>query len=130
MSDDTDKTIQAASLAVTGPNTPDNVSVTKREDRLSNAMRNLAGPALCAMITFVIVILSFGTYVHIWSPLTEAARVGYVGGIGVALSLMVGVLVWRLDGSKLNHLEVKMGPGSLSMGDKDDASGNGSIKVG
>lgn len=116
MTEAVDATIAAASAAITGPGTPDSVQVTQRESGISLWMRSLAGPALCVIIIGIIVILSWGSTWHLWTPATEAIRAHYVGGVGVALALMVGVLVWRLDGSKLGHIDVKMGPASFNMG--------------
>ncbi len=122
MADNLTETVAAAAAAVTGPDTPEAVHVSNKEDRLTLWVRNLAGPAICGMVMFVIVVLAFGAlkWFNLWTAATEGIRAHYVGGIGVALSLMVGVLVWRLDGSKLSRLDIKMGPGSLSMGDKDE----------
>lgn len=117
MTDQASATIAAAAAAITGEGTPEAVKFTQRDDRMSIWARNLAGPAICAMIIAIVVLLAWGPQMHIWTAVTEAIRAHYVGSIGVALALMLGVLVWRLDGSKLGHLEVKMGPGSLSMGD-------------
>lgn len=114
-------TVAAAAAAVSGPNTPDSVHVSNNEDRMTLWTRNLAGPAICGMIAGVIAILSFGSLRnYLWTNASEVVRVHYVGAIGIALALMIGVLVWRLDGSKLRRLDIKMGPGSLSMGDDDD----------
>lgn len=123
MADEIAKTVEAASAAVKGPDTPDSVKITNREDDFSLWMRNLAGPAISGLVILVIAILSFGTKMPwvgpLWTAVSEIVRVHYVGAIGIACALMLGVLIWRLDGSKLGRLEVKMGPGSLTMGEDD-----------
>jgi len=122
MADDTTPTnvadtVKAVAEAVTGPGTPDAVSAVAREDRLTLWMRNLAGPALCAIIVLVIGVLSnLQTLVKVaplWTELSEVVRVHYVGGIGVALAIMVGLLIWRMVAGKATRIEVKAGPGSF-----------------
>lgn len=118
------QTVAAAADAVTGPNTPDAVKVTRNEDWLTILSRALSGPAISAMLIFVIVILSFGTKLPwvgpIWGGVSEVVRANYVGGIGIALTVMLGILIWRSDGTKLGRLEVKIGSGSLTMGTDND----------
>lgn len=110
-------TVKAVAEAVSGPGTPDAVSAVAREDRLTLWMRNLAGPALCGVIVLVIIVLSnLQTLVKVaplWTELSEVVRVHYVGGIGVALAIMVGLLIWRMVAGKATRIEVKAGPGSF-----------------
>lgn len=115
MTDDLTKVAQAA--AVTGPDTPEAVKVSLRDDRMTVWMRNLAGPAICGMIAGVISLLAFGGrkegFRPLWTSASELVRAHYVGGIGIALALMLGLLIWRLVGGRPSRIEVKAGPGSV-----------------
>jgi len=118
---DAPETLAEATAAITGtitgPGTPDAVHAVAREDALTLWMRNLAGPALCAIIVLVIVTLSnlqtLVGVVALWGEVSEITRVHYVGGIGVALAIMVGLLIWRMVAGKPTRIEVKAGPGSF-----------------
>lgn len=119
------ETVNAVASAVTGPGTPDAVKATAREDGLTLWMRNLAGPALCGIIVLIIAVLAnLQTLIpgvgSLWTELSEVVRVHYVGGIGVALAIMVGLLIWRMVAGKATRIEVKAGPGSFVLeGDTD-----------
>lgn len=109
--------VATAAAAITGPGTPDAVHAVAREDALTLWMRNLAGPALCGIIVLIVVILSnLQTLVGVealWGAISEVTRVHYVGGIGVALAIMVGLLIWRMVAGRPTRIEVKAGPGSF-----------------
>lgn len=109
-----------ASAAVTGPGTPNEVSVSK-PDKFSWVNRIAIPLLIISVVILVIVLLAWGAGWHIWSSASELIRAHYVGGIGIALCLMLAVLVFAMTGNKVGRIDVHMGPGSFSMG-ADDAA--------
>lgn len=107
MAQDIIGTLQAASAAVTGDQTPETVHAVQGGDsRLIWALVGM-GPLLCLMVAFVIWALAFGPAGLSDSRAQHVARIGF--GLCVALCLVV----FRLAGSK--RIEAHAGPAGVAV---------------
>jgi type VI protein secretion system component VasK len=107
---DLNTTIDAASQAVTGPGTPEAVSA---KQALAGPMMWAligSGPALCAMVCAAVWVLAWGPG---WPAATASDRIRAIAIVCFGLVACLGLVVWRLAGSR--RMEVKAGPASLSV---------------
>lgn len=114
-------TMKTASKAVSGSETPEALTATSREHWLTVWMRTLAGPAISAMVIAIVANLSWGGVIGLWTSASEETRATYVGMIGIALSVMLGVALWVLLVGRPARLEVRAGPGSVVINGEDNA---------
>ena len=116
-------TLASAAAAITGLGTPEAIKAVSRDSFLTNVMRNLAGPAISVMVSAVVAILSWGIKFGFWTSASEDTRATYVGMIGIALSIMLGVALWVQLVGRPSRMEVKAGPGSviIDSGDNKDS---------
>lgn len=118
----------SVAAAVTGPGTPESAAVTAKPTEWAVRMLALAGPALSAMIAWVIVIVGgsglglFGLTIlapTIWPETVAQRRVEGLVAIGLALCAILAVVVFRLASGGLKRIEAKAGPAELTVSTGD-----------
>lgn len=112
MSGDLNATMKAATAAISGPGTPDQVAATSKPDRLLLVAMAGAGPALCGMLGLVIWILGDRG----WPVAVSPAQIEALKWIGLSLCGCLAVTVLRLASGQFKRADVKAGPASLSIG--------------
>lgn len=101
--------LAAVTAAVTGPGTPDSATVVARPERFNVWAIALAGPAISSMIIGVLLLIGLRP----WPDAVAETRVQALAGIGMALTAILGVVVFRLASGGLKRVEAKAGPGSV-----------------
>lgn len=105
--------------AITGPGTPDAVTVVQRVDRLSVWMKALSGPAVCALlIAFALLTANwvpFLGHLNVWTAVTEPIRAQGVVAALVILAACVGVVLWVAHVGKPSRTEISAGPASIKI---------------
>lgn len=118
----------SVAAAVTGPGTPDSAAVTSRPTEWAARALALAGPALSAMIAWVIVIVGgsglglFGLTLlapTAWPESVAQRRVEGLVAIALALCAILAVVVFRLASGGLKRIEAKAGPASMTVSTGD-----------
>lgn len=110
--------VAAVAQAVSGRGSPEAATVTSAPSGKVLWTQILAGPALSFMVSACVGILAF----WFWPDAVKLKAVGVmdtlvkaVACIAVSLSVMLGLVVFRLDGSRLKKFEAKAGPGSVTL---------------
>lgn len=119
--------LKSAAAAVTGADTPESAAVTARPSAWAVRMLALAGPALSAMVAWVIAILGGGltlfgfTILRTvgWPPAVAERRIEALAAIGLALCAILAVVVFRLASGGLKRIEAKAGPASMTVSTGD-----------
>lgn len=131
MTEETPTTLLAAAAeATTGPGTPDAATIVSAPSALSLRALVFGGPAISAMVSWIILIISgvgigWGSIV-LWPAVEwprEVAGDRIRGLMAIALSLcaILGVIVFRLASGNLKRAEVKVGPAGITV----DGDGSG-----
>lgn len=125
---DTAKAMEAVASAVTGPGTPETAAVVAKPNDWAVRMLALAGPALSAMVGWVITIVGgtgigiFGLTIlrpTLWPDSVAEWRVKGLVAIGLALCAILAVVVFRLASGGLKRIEAKAGPAELTVSTGD-----------
>lgn len=110
--------------AVSGPDNPDSAAVVARPAEWAVRMMALAGPALSAMIAWIIVIVGggglslFGFAIlapSLWPDSVAQRRVEGLVAIALALCAILAIVVFRLASGGLKRIEAKAGPAALNV---------------
>ena len=116
--------MSAVAAAVTGPGTPDAATVVAKPPESAVRMLAMAGPALSAMVAWIIVLIGgtgFGVFGWkivapiLWPEAVAERRVEALAGIGLALVAILGVVVFRLASGGLKRVEARAGPAGLTV---------------
>jgi len=115
-------TLAAVAQSVTGPETPAAASVTSQAPAKTAWALVLSGPALSAMLIGCVCALTF-----IFWP--DAIRLGAIGLatqivravmiVACVLSLLLGLVVFRLASGGLRSVKASAGPGSIEVATGD-----------
>jgi len=119
--------LKSVAAAVSGSDTPQSAAVVTRPPEWTVRMLSLAGPALSAMIAWVIAILGGGLVVFGlpivrgvgWPEAVAGERVQGLTWIGLALCAILAVVVFRLASGGLKRIEAKAGPAEMSVSTGD-----------
>jgi hypothetical protein len=122
---ETAQLLEAAAKATTGPGSPDAAVASSKPPELTLRVLALAGPALSACI-MTIVFLIAGTGLRIfwilqvvpavsWPDRVAEARINGLVGIAGILSIILGIVVFRLASGGLRRAEVKVGPAEITV---------------
>lgn len=105
--------------AITGPGTPDTVTVVQRQDKLTTLIKALSGPAVCGLlIAFAFLTANWVPFLGdlgIWTAITEPIR---AQGVVIALVILagcVGVVLWVAHVGRPSRTEISAGPASLKI---------------
>lgn len=102
---------------VSGPGTPDSISVVQRQDRLSVWVKGLSGPAVSLMVcAFVLVIADWMPFIGklgIWTADNEDVRAKGVVGITMILTACIAVVLWVAHVGRPSRTEISAGPASI-----------------
>ena len=118
----------SVAAATKGPDTPESASVVAKPTEWAVRMLALAGPALSAMVAWVIVIVGgsglalFGLTIlrpTLWPESVAERRVEGLVAIALALCAILAVVVFRLASGGLKRIEAKAGPASMSVSTGD-----------
>ena len=112
---DVKETLEAASAAISGTDTPEAIKATAQDPEIIIWVRAGAGPAVCFLIAVCIVVLAWGKRLGLWTELTEAARADYIGWMGVILCGLLGLVFWMMMPGRPSKIEVKAGPASITV---------------
>lgn len=113
----------SVAAAVTGPGTPESAAVTAKPTEWAVRMLALAGPALSALVAWIVVIVGgsglglFGLTIlrpTLWPAGVAEWRVKGLVAIALALCAILAVVVFRLASGGLKRIEAKAGPASLT----------------
>lgn len=115
---DAAEAMKAVADATTGPGTPDTAAVVARPERSPVWALILAGPAISTMVCGVLWLLAY----KIW-PEASASRMEAlmrdvaraIAAIGCILSIILGLIVFRLASGGLKRVEAKAGPAGLTV---------------
>jgi len=120
--------LKAAAEATTGPGTPDAATVISAPSNLSLRALVLAGPAISAMIAWIVLIIS-GVGIGIgalvlwpgidWPDSVAVERIQGLMAIAMSLCGILGVIVFRLASGNLKRAEVKVGPAGIVVDGSD-----------
>lgn len=119
--------LKSVAAAVTGADTPESAAVVTRPSEWTVRMLALAGPALSAMIAWVIAMLGGGLVVFgativrgvAWPESVADVRVQGLTWIGLALCAILAVVVFRLASGGLKRIEAKAGPAEMTVSTGD-----------
>lgn len=122
MGEDVKATVAAAAelaSAITGPGTPDSVSVTQRDDALKVWFRALSGPAVSLMLIGTVLLLAdwvpwLGS-LSVWTSITETIRAQGVVIVACVLSGCVGLVLWVAHVGKPSRTEFSAGPATIKI---------------
>lgn len=105
---------KVAANVISGPGTPEAVTVVQRVDRLSVWMKALSGPAVCALLIAFALLVSDWIPVlgkqGIWTEGTEDIRAQSVAWALIILAACVAVVLWVTHAGKPTRTEIKAGP--------------------
>jgi hypothetical protein len=105
--------------AITGPGTPDSVTVVQRQDKLTTLIKALSGPAVCGLlVAFAFLTANWVPFLGdlgIWTALTEPIRAQGVVIALVILAACVGVVLWVAHVGRPSRTEISAGPASLKI---------------
>lgn len=105
--------------AITGPGTPDTVTVVQRQDKLTTLIKALSGPAVCGLlVAFAFLTANWVPFLGdlgIWTALTEPIRAQGVVIALVILAACVGVVLWVAHVGRPSRTEISAGPASLKI---------------
>lgn len=101
--------------AVSGPDTPDQVKMVQRDDRLAVWMRSLSGPAITLLLIANVVLLTWGIKVGVWTSASEIVRAQVVGVVAIVLAASLGLVVWVTHVGRPSRMEIGAGPASLKI---------------
>lgn len=124
MSHDPSKLIAAASAATAGADKPDAASIVSAPSTLSLRALVLGGPAISALIAWIVLIISgvgigFGGLVLWpgieWPDAVAPERIHGLMAIAMSLCAILGTIVFRLASGNLKRAEVKVGPAGITV---------------
>ncbi|MFN7110334.1 MAG: hypothetical protein ACK4M2_01760 [Brevundimonas sp.] len=116
--------MNAVAAATKGPDTPEAATVVAKPSEWVVRMLALAGPALSAMVAWIIVLIGgtgFGVFGWkiiapiLWPEAVAERRIEALAGIGLALVAILGVVVFRLASGGLKRVEARAGPAGLTV---------------
>ena len=112
--------MKAVAAATTGPDTPEAATVVAKPAPWAVWALALAGPALCAMVAWIIMLIGGSPAwrwlgLPVWPEAVAERRVESLAGIGLALITILGVVVFRLASGGLKRVEAKAGPAGLTV---------------
>lgn len=99
--------------AVSGSDTPDQVKVVQRDDRLAVWMRSLSGPAITLLLVAIIALLTWGIKLGVWTNASEIVRAQVVGVVAIVLASCLGLVVWVTHVGRPSRMEIGAGPASI-----------------
>lgn len=108
--------------ATSGPGTPDTAAVVARPERSPVWALILAGPAISAMVCSVLWLLAYKIWPEASASRMEALMrdvVRAIAAIGCILSVILGLIVFRLASGGLKRVEAKAGPAELTVSTGD-----------
>lgn len=105
----------ALSAAVSGSETPEQVKLIQRDDRLAVWIRGLSGPAISLLLAATVGVLTWGIKVGIWTDSTETIRAQVVGIVAIVLAACLGVCVWVAHVGRPSRFEIGAGPASIKI---------------
>lgn len=103
--------LKVAADAVSGPDTPNAAQVVAQPARAPLWALLGAGPALTAVLCWIIWILAYKA----WPEAVAESRVQMLGAIALAMAGILGLVVFRLASGNLKRFEARAGPGSISI---------------
>lgn len=105
---------KVAANVISGPGTPEAVTVVQRVDRLGVWMKGLSGPAVCVLlIAFALLAADWIPILGkqaIWTDATEEVRAQGVVIALVILASCVGIVLWTVHAGRPTRTEIKAGP--------------------
>lgn len=124
--------LKAAAEATSGPGTPDAAIVTSKPSDTSLRFLALSGPALSAMIGWIVVaiagcglkvfwILQLVPVIE-WPEQVAEARIQGLMAVAMSLCAILGVVVFRLASGNMRRAEVKVGPAGITLESGDGSS--------
>lgn len=116
---DIEATVKAAADAVTNP---ESITTIQKDGRLRSFMLDMAAPAISVLLMAIVVVLTWGFKIGLWTDKSELERASYVGVVAVSLSIMLGIIVWTAVAGKPRRLEVHVGPSTLMVENQDQGS--------
>lgn len=120
--------MKAVAEATRGADTPEAAAVVASPTEWAVRMLALAGPALSAMIAWIVVIVGgsglglFGLTIlapTLWPESVAQRRVEGLTAIALALCAILAVVVFRLASGGLKRIEAKAGPAELTVSTGD-----------
>ncbi|GLK49478.1 hypothetical protein GCM10017620_24510 [Brevundimonas intermedia] len=112
--------MKAVAAATHGPDTPEAASVIAKPTDIAIRALGLAGPALSLMIMAIVAAIASAPAwrwlgLPEWPDEVAAVRIQALAGIAMALTAILGVVVFRLASGGLKRVEAKAGPAGLTV---------------
>jgi hypothetical protein len=110
----------AVAAATKGADTPEAASVIAKPTDIAIRALGLAGPALSLMIMAIVAAIASAPAwrwlgLPEWPDEVAAVRVQALAGIAMALTAILGVVVFRLASGGLKRVEARAGPAGLTV---------------
>lgn len=110
--------------AVSGPDTPSQIRLIQRQDKLAVWVKGLSGPAVGAMLIVTLLLTAdwipfFGKQ-SIWTELTEETRAKGVALVAIILAFCVSVVLWVAHVGRPSRTEISAGPASIRIEQEGD----------
>lgn len=115
--------LTAAAAAVTGPTTPDRAAVQSGPNPWTLAALVLAGPAISAMLMWVVWLIVFRLWPQVvgWERVDLASQIiQTLGFLSIGLAGLLGIVVFRLASGGLKSVSAKALSGSIDIQTSDD----------
>lgn len=115
--------MKAVAEATKGADTPESAIVTAKPPETAVRMLALAGPALSAMVAWVIAIIGGGLSLFglkiiaplSWPEAVAQRRVEALAALGMALCGILALVVFRLASGGLKRIDARAGPAGLTV---------------
>lgn len=116
--------MKAVAEATKGVDTPESATVVAKPPESAVRMLALAGPALSAMVAWIIVMIGgtgFGIFGWkivapiLWPEAVAERRIEALAALGMALCAILAVVVFRLASGGLKRVEARAGPAGLTV---------------
>lgn len=115
--------MKAVAEATKGADTPESAVVTAKPPETAVRMLALAGPALSAMVAWIVAIIGGGMVIlgftiirpMAWPESVAEWRIKALAAIALALCAILAVVVFRLASGGLKRIEARAGPAGLTV---------------
>lgn len=108
----------SVAAAVSGPGTPESATVTSKPDERLLWSLVLAGPAISAMFSAVVLFIAsppWGRLFPVWPDRVAEIRVQALATLAISLAIILGVIVFRLASGGLKSVSAKAGPAGINI---------------